>query len=58
MLDPAEIQEGLGRGMSCANRLLAAGLIQAAALHLQGQTRLIGLSTNRSEREERALTHA
>jgi ApbE superfamily uncharacterized protein (UPF0280 family) len=57
-LDPAEIQEALGRGMSCANRLLAAGLIQAAALHLQGQTRLIGLSTNRSEREERALTHA
>ena len=58
VLDPAEIQEALGRGMSCANRLLAAGLIQAAALHLQGQTRLIGLSTNRSEREERALTHA
>jgi ApbE superfamily uncharacterized protein (UPF0280 family) len=58
LLHPAEIQEALGRGMSCAKRLLAAGLIQAAALHLQGETRLIGLSTNSSECEERALTHA
>jgi ApbE superfamily uncharacterized protein (UPF0280 family) len=57
-LDPAEIQQALGRGMSCANRLLAARLIQAAALHLQSETRLIGLSTNYSECEERALTHA
>lgn len=57
-LDPAEIQEALGCGMSCAKRLLAAGLIQAAALHLQGETRVIGLSANYLESEERALAHA
>jgi uncharacterized protein len=57
-LDPAEIQEALGRGMSCAKRLLAAGLIQAAALHLQGETRVIGLSANCPESEERVLAHA
>ncbi len=42
-LHPAEIQEALGRGMVCANRLQAAGLIQAAALHLQGETQVIGI---------------
>jgi ApbE superfamily uncharacterized protein (UPF0280 family) len=57
-LDPAEIQEALGRGVSCAKRLLAAGLIQAAALHLQGETRVIGLSANHPESEERVLAHA
>jgi ApbE superfamily uncharacterized protein (UPF0280 family) len=57
-LDPAEIQEALGRGMSCAKRLLATGLIQAAALHLQGETRVIGLSANYPESEERVLAHA
>ena len=45
-LDPAEIQEALGRGMNCAERLLAAGFITAAALHLQGET------------QQRVLTHA
>ncbi len=45
-LDPVEVEEALGRGMSCANRLLASGLIQAAALHLQGET------------QQRVLTHA
>lgn len=45
-LDAAEIHEALGRGMSCAKRLLASGLISAAALHLQGET------------QQRVLTHA
>jgi ApbE superfamily uncharacterized protein (UPF0280 family) len=45
-LDPAEVQEALGRGMNCAERLLASGLIQGAALHLQGET------------QQRVLTHA
>ena len=58
VLDPAEIQEALGRGMSCADKLLTAGLIQAAALHLQGETRVVGLSANRSEHEQRVLAHA
>jgi uncharacterized protein len=58
VLDPAEIQEALGRGMSCAKRLLTAGLIQAAALHLQGETQVVGFSANRSKYEQRVLTHA
>jgi uncharacterized protein len=58
VLDPAEIQEALDRGMSSADKLLTAGLIQAAALHLQGETRVIGLSANRSEYEQRVLAHA
>jgi uncharacterized protein len=58
VLDPAEIQEALDRGMSCADKLLTAGLIQAAALHLQGETRVVGLSANRSEYEQRVLAHA
>src|ERR1700677_4321165 len=58
VLDPAEIQEALDRGMSCANKLLTAGLIQAAALHLQCETRVVGLSANRSEYEQRVLAHA
>jgi len=45
-LDPAEVQEALGRGMKCAKRLLASGFITAAALHLQGET------------QQRVLTHA
>jgi ApbE superfamily uncharacterized protein (UPF0280 family) len=45
-LEPAEIQEALGRGMNRATPLLAAGFITAAAVHLQGQTQL------------RVLTHA
>jgi hypothetical protein len=42
-LDPAEIQEALERGSVCANRLQAAGLIQAAALHMHGATQVIGI---------------
>jgi len=52
-LDPAEIQEALARGVSCAKRLLAAGLIQASALHLQGETQVMGLSANGPEYEQR-----
>ncbi len=48
-LEPAEIHEALERGVNCTNRLMARGLIKAAAIHLQGQTR---------ESEQRVLTHA
>jgi uncharacterized protein len=48
-LGQKEIHEALERGISCANQLLARGLIKAAALHLQGETR---------ESEQRVLTHA
>jgi ApbE superfamily uncharacterized protein (UPF0280 family) len=45
-LEAAEIQEALGRGVSCATRLIESGLITGAALHLQGQT------------QQRVLTYA
>ena len=57
-LDLAEIHQALECGASYAKRLLAAGLIKATALHLQGETRVVGLSANSSEREKRALIHA
>jgi hypothetical protein len=57
-LDPEEVEEALGRGIGCAKRLLAAGRIKAAALHLRGETRVTGLSANALEYEQRVLTHA
>jgi ApbE superfamily uncharacterized protein (UPF0280 family) len=57
-LDLAEIHQALECGASYAKRLLAAGLIKAAALHLLGETRVVGLSANSSEREQRVLSHA
>jgi ApbE superfamily uncharacterized protein (UPF0280 family) len=42
-LHPEEIQEALERGMSCAKPLQEAGFIRAAALHLQRETRVIGI---------------
>ncbi|NNM72191.1 UPF0280 family protein [Enterovirga aerilata] len=41
-LAEAEIDEALSRGLVCAERLVARGLIRAAALHLQGETRVAG----------------
>jgi hypothetical protein len=57
-LDPEEIQEALARGMSCAGRLMDRGIIKAAALHLQGETQVAGLSSNGREIEHRVLAHA
>jgi ApbE superfamily uncharacterized protein (UPF0280 family) len=39
----AEIHQGLAPGTSKAKSFLAAGLIRAAALHLQGETRVTGI---------------
>jgi uncharacterized protein len=39
---PTDVDEALDRGAASATSLLARGLILAAALHLQGQTRCIG----------------
>jgi ApbE superfamily uncharacterized protein (UPF0280 family) len=37
----AEVSQALGRGSACAERLIASGLIDAAALNLQGTTRVM-----------------
>jgi ApbE superfamily uncharacterized protein (UPF0280 family) len=39
---PAYIHEALSRGLETANLLISRGLISAAALHLQGETRIVG----------------
>jgi uncharacterized protein len=41
-LAPVEIREALDAGVRVAERLCAAGLIRAAALRLQGETRVVG----------------
>ncbi len=41
-LDPADIEEALGRGRSCAEALASRGLILAAALTCQGSTVVAG----------------
>ncbi len=41
-LTDAEVMRALGRGQVIAERLLARGLLHGAALHLAGQTRLVG----------------
>lgn len=43
MLMPDEIAEALAAGFACAETLRDRGLIEAAALHLQGETVTIGL---------------
>jgi ApbE superfamily uncharacterized protein (UPF0280 family) len=40
-LTPAEVSEALDRGSVCAERLLTSGLIDAAALNLQGTIRVV-----------------
>ncbi|MGD0723465.1 MAG: UPF0280 family protein [Roseiarcus sp.] len=46
-LGDAEIEAALGAGRRAAERLRRAGLIVAAALHLQGETRLSGAACER-----------
>ena len=56
-LSEAEIDAALGAGLACARRLLAAGLIDGAALRLQGETVVAGtrlrLSNARQSDRER-----
>lgn len=42
-LSPGEIARALDAGRACAHELVAAGLIEGAALHLQGETSIVGL---------------
>jgi ApbE superfamily uncharacterized protein (UPF0280 family) len=41
-LVPGDVEQALAAGLRCADSLLAEGLILAAALHLQGETRVAG----------------
>ena len=57
-----EIAAALTAGMKCAHSLLASGLIRDAALHLQGQTRIVAdtlqLAQPANVEDERGLVHA
>ena len=58
-LTATEIHEALAAGVSSAERLLKVGLIRAAALHLQGGTRVVGMPLKISlSSQERILLHA
>lgn len=48
-LQPADVKEALDHGASSATSLLARGLILAAALHLQGQTRFLGATDAKAQ---------
>jgi ApbE superfamily uncharacterized protein (UPF0280 family) len=53
-LAPQEIAEALDRGLAVADDLLARGLIRAAALHLQGVTKISGGARRLLEEEREA----
>jgi ApbE superfamily uncharacterized protein (UPF0280 family) len=53
-----EIDRALARGCRTAQKLLAEGLIAAAALHLQGQTRIVGDHRARENAATRIAVHA
>jgi len=55
-LETHDIDEALGRGEAAAHCLLGEGVIVAAALHLQGVTRTMGLLASHAER--RIAAHA
>jgi uncharacterized protein len=64
-LDSAEIADALDRGSRVAQELLRDGLICAAALHLQGETRVAGqvaqpqfLSRSKTLEFDRSIAHA
>lgn len=59
-LSASEISAALTSGVTTAERLFMIGLIRAAALHLQGETRVIGtpLETISTASQERILLHA
>jgi ApbE superfamily uncharacterized protein (UPF0280 family) len=58
-LSESEIEGALEAGADCARRLLAAGLIEGAALRLKGETVAVGIRRQGSQAlHERALEHA
>jgi ApbE superfamily uncharacterized protein (UPF0280 family) len=57
-LSESEIEQALEAGADCARRLLTAGLIEGAALRLEGETFLVGAgATGSPARHERRLEH-
>jgi uncharacterized protein len=56
----ADINEALAAGVECAERLVRIGLIRSAALHLRGETRVVGAMRESisSFVQERVLLHA
>jgi ApbE superfamily uncharacterized protein (UPF0280 family) len=59
-LNATEVNEALAAGARTAWRLLNMGLIRAAALHLQGETRVVGAiqESRLTPVQERGLVHA
>ena len=57
-LSESEIERALEAGADCARRLLAAGLIEGAALRLKGETLLVGTRGPRAVRRHEELIQA
>jgi ApbE superfamily uncharacterized protein (UPF0280 family) len=59
-LTPSEVARALDGGEIIASHLLAKGLIRAAALHLQGETRMVGgpLQLKQATISDRGFVHA
>jgi ApbE superfamily uncharacterized protein (UPF0280 family) len=62
VLAPSEVSSALDAGMTTATTLLSEGLIRAAALHLRGETRMVGsplqLTPHGQPIDNRGLIHA
>ena len=57
-LSESEIERALGAGADCARGLLAAGLIEGAALWLQGETLVVGMRGPKAARRHETLIDA
>jgi hypothetical protein len=57
-LSKSEIEQALQAGAECARRLLAAGLIEGAALRLERETLLVGTRDPRAVRRHEELIQA
>jgi ApbE superfamily uncharacterized protein (UPF0280 family) len=54
----SEVEQALKAGADCARRVLAAGLIEAAALRLEGKTRIVGTRATCADRRHEGLAKA
>jgi ApbE superfamily uncharacterized protein (UPF0280 family) len=54
----SEVEQALNAGADCARRVLAAGLIEAAALRLEGKTRIVGTRATCADRRHEGLAKA
>jgi len=54
----SEVEQALKAGADCARRVLAAGLIEAAALRLEGKTRIVGTRATCADRRHGGLAKA